>query len=99
MSLYRVTLQSEILIDCENEHEAERIAYSNIEYEIGNGNVQLYSIKEITSEEQLLRAERNSLPWRSRARDREPERTVEEILRDTPTVINEQMDQPGWPFE
>ena len=83
MTLYRLTFQTEILVDASDEREAERIGYNNLEEEIGNGNTNVYSIKEITAEDQLLRGERGSLPWRNIQRDwaKEPELTVEEILR------------------
>ena len=83
MTLYRLTFQAEILVDASDEREAERIGLQNIEEEIGNGSIELYSVREITSEEQLLRAERGSLPWRNIQRDlaKEPELTVEEILK------------------
>lgn len=83
MTLYRLTFQTEILVDASDECEAERIGLDNIEEEIGNGSIELYSVKEITSEDQLLRWERGSLPWRNIQRDwaKEPELTVKEILR------------------
>jgi hypothetical protein len=84
MTLYRLTFQTEILVDASDEREAERIGYNNLEEKIGNGNTNVYSIKEITTEEQLLRGERGSLPWRNIQRDwaKEPELTVEEILKE-----------------
>lgn len=83
MTLYRLTFQTEILVDASDEREAERIGLENIEDEIGNGSIHLYSVKEITSEDQLLRGERGSLPWRNIQRNwaKEPELTVEEILK------------------
>jgi len=77
MKLYRVTFQTSLLVEAQDDLEAERIGYKNIREEA----CKLSSIDEVKEEKQLRRSERNSLPWRSRARYDEPELTVEQILK------------------
>jgi len=48
MPIYRVTFQTEMLIDCENEGEAERIGYRNLPDEVGNGTTVRGSIVKTT---------------------------------------------------
>ena len=82
MPIYRVTFQTELLIDCENETEAEKIGYDNVDYEVRNGICDITSMKLIESANQLRRGEHNSLPWRANSRNwsHEPEKTVQQIL-------------------
>jgi hypothetical protein len=82
MPIYRVTFQTELLVDCENESEAERIGYDNLEEEVRNGFSDIISVRNITSSDQLRKGERGSLPWRDAKRNRagEPEKTIAEIL-------------------
>lgn len=82
MPIYRVTFQTELLIDCENETEAEKIGYDNVDYEVRNGFCDITSMKLIESASQLRRGEHNSLPWRANSRNwsHEPEKTVQKIL-------------------
>jgi len=76
MKLYRVTFQTSLLVEAQDEHEAERIGYKNIREEVS----ELFSINHLKEEKQLRRSERNSLPWRSHDRYKEPELTVEQVL-------------------
>ena len=80
MKIYRVTFQTDLLIGCDSEIEAERIGYRNLSDEIRNGGSSVYKITEINSTDQLRREERGSLPWRSSDRWGEPQIRVEEIL-------------------
>ena len=80
MPIYRVTFQTELLVDCDDESEAERIGYDNLEEEVRNGFSDIISVRNITSSDQLRKGERGSLPWRSSERRGEPELLVEEIL-------------------
>jgi len=86
MAIYRVTFQTELLIDCENEAEAEEIGYDNIDYEVRNGVCDIVSMKLVDSVRQLHRGEHNSLPWRANSRNcsHEPEKTVQQILEEKP---------------
>ena len=78
MALYRVTFQTEILVDCVDRHEAESIGFRNLPEEIRGSSV--YKVDKIDSVDQLHREERGSLPWRARKKMDEPELRVEEIL-------------------
>jgi hypothetical protein len=78
MALYRVTYQTQILVDCNNPLEAESIGFRNLREEIRSSSV--YKVDKIDSVDQLHREERGSLPWRSTERRGEPELRVEEIL-------------------
>jgi hypothetical protein len=78
MALYRVTFQTEILVDCVDPREAESIGFRNLSEEIRSSSV--YKVEKIDSVDQLHREERGSLPWRARERSGEPELRVEEIL-------------------
>jgi len=84
MKLYRVTFHTELLVAAHDEREAERIGYRNLECEVRNGGSEVWSTEILESRDQLRRDERGSLPWRSWDRREEPERTVEEILREAP---------------
>lgn len=61
MSIYRVTFETSLLVDCSNEKEAERIGLNFVNQEIP----ELISIESITRTDQLLDVEKGSLPWRS----------------------------------
>ena len=78
MALYRVTYQTQIIVDCVDPHEAESIGFRNLPEEIRSSSV--YKVDKIDSVDQLHRDERGSLPWRSMERRDEPELRVEEIL-------------------
>ena len=80
MPLYRITFQTDMLIEARDEREAERIGDRNLESEVRNCGSELYRIEELRSVDQLRREERGSLPWRSTERRDEPELFVEEIL-------------------
>ena len=80
MPLYRVTFQTDMLIEARDEREAERIGDRNLESEVRNCGSELYRIEELRSVDQLRREERGSLPWRATERRDEPELRVEEIL-------------------
>lgn len=81
MPIYRVTFTTEMLIDAENEGEAERIGYDHLVDEVGNGISEVLTVRSITSLDQLQKFEKGSLPWRSSARRGEPEKTVGDILK------------------
>jgi len=80
MPLYRITFQTDMLIEARDEREAERIGDRNLESEVRNCGSELYRIEELRSVDQLRREERGSLPWRATERRDEPELFVEEIL-------------------
>lgn len=82
MPIYRVTFHTEVLVEANNEREAQRIGYHNLKEEVENGHSSLYTIDHITSVDQLRREERDCLPWRAMERNwkGEPERYIEEIL-------------------
>lgn len=82
MPIYKVTFQTELLVDCENESEAERIGFKHLEEEVRNGLSDIISVQNITSSDQIRKGEKGSLPWRDAKRNRagEPEKTIAEIL-------------------
>jgi hypothetical protein len=80
MKLYRVTFHTEILVEANDEREAERIGDRNLESEVRNGSSEVWSTEYLESVLQLRRNEWGSLPWRSPERSMEPELRVEEIL-------------------
>lgn len=84
MAIYRVSFLTELLVECESEKEAERIGFDHLTDEVDNRGSEVFSIKLLESPEQVRRWERGSLPWRDSQRDHrgEPEKTVEQILRD-----------------
>lgn len=79
MAIYRVTFQTEMLIDCETEGEAERIGYHYLQDEVRNGS-NIYRIEKVETVNQLRRNEIGSLPWRDSYMVGMPETRVEEIL-------------------
>jgi hypothetical protein len=81
MKIYRLKFETEILVECETEEEAEKIGHSSVEYEVRNGMLELFSLEELESENDLQSYERGSLPWRSFKRRDEPELTVDQILK------------------
>jgi hypothetical protein len=80
MPLYRVTFHTEILVEAQDEREAERIGDRNLGSEVMNGGSEVWNTEVLESVDQLRRDERGSLPWRSSERRGEPELYVEEIL-------------------
>jgi len=80
MKLYRVTFHTELLVEANDEREAERIGDRNLESEVRNGSSEVWSTELLDHEKQLRRDERGSYPWRSSTRHGEPELRVEEIL-------------------
>ena len=81
MKLYRLTYETEILIECETEEEAEKLGYSFLQDEVSNGMSNLSSLEKLESENDLQSYERGSLPWRSFKRRDESELTVDQILK------------------
>jgi len=79
MKLYRVTFQTEILVEAKDESEAGKIGFKYAHEEIENAEI--YGITELNDLSQLRRNELGSLPWRSIERWGEPELLVEEILK------------------
>jgi hypothetical protein len=86
MKLYRLTYETEILVECETEEEAEKLGYSFLKHEVGNGMSNLSSLEKLESENDLQSYERGSLPWRSFKRRDEPELTVDQILKDKASI-------------
>ena len=82
MPIYRITFQTELLVDCETEGEAERIGFKHLEDEVRNGTSEVYLVEKLDSVDQLRRAERGSLPWRRYERNSMGESfyMVDEIL-------------------
>ena len=78
--LFRIEYHTSILIEAEDEREAEYIGDHHLEDEIQNGTSEIWGITTIEHPDQLRREERGSLPWRNWDRRDEPELTVEEIL-------------------
>lgn len=81
MKLYRVTFQTEMMVECEDERDAERIGFKHLVDEVENRGSDVFSIKLLESPDEVRRWERGSLPWRSDDRRGEPEVVVEELLR------------------
>ena len=79
MKLYRVTFQTSLLIEAENEKEAVRIGEQNLQGEVRNGTSELYNVETLRSQENLRRGEKRSLPWRDWNR-KDPEMRVEDLL-------------------
>ena len=84
MAIYRVSFLTDLLVECENEKEAEMIGFKHLIDEVDNRGSDVFSIKLLESPDQVRRWERGSLPWRDAQRDLncEPEKTVEQILKD-----------------
>ena len=84
MPIYRVSFLTELLVDCDNEKEAERIGFNHLIDEVDNRGSEIFSVKLLESPGQIRRWERGSLPWRDTQRDLrgEPEKTVDEILKE-----------------
>lgn len=80
LKLYRVTMQTSLLVEANNEGEAETIAEDNLVEEVRNGNSEFFSVENVQSVSELHPIEKGSLPWRDWNRNNEPELTVEEIL-------------------
>jgi len=82
MPIYRVTFQTELLVDCDDVGEAERIGFKHLEEEVGNRHSEVYRVEKLENLYELKRAERGSLPWRCEDRSNSgiPYRTVDEIL-------------------
>ena len=78
MSIYRVTFQTCLLVECDDEVEAEEIGRDFLAEEVGNAD--LFGIECLSSKDQLEKIEQGSLPWRSWERRNEPDLTVEQIL-------------------
>lgn len=83
MPIYRVTFHTNLLVECENENEAEKIGLQNLNDEIKNGLSSVFNICTIESSDELRAEESYSLPWRSNDRKREPDRDVNDILNHT----------------
>lgn len=84
MPIYRVSFLTDLLVDCDNEKEAERIGFNHLIDEVDNRGSEVFSIKLLESPDQVRRWERGSLPWRDPQRDLrgEPEKPVEQILKE-----------------
>jgi len=80
MSIYRVTFTTDLLVECENENEAEMIGFKNLHDEVKNCLSSVFSIVKLESSEQLHEGEHYSLPWRSVDRKSEAEADVNDIL-------------------
>ena len=63
MSIYRVTFQTCLLVECDDEVEAEEIGRDFLAEEVGNAD--LFGIECLSSKDQLEKIEQGSLPWRS----------------------------------
>lgn len=76
MKIYRVTIQTDILVEAENEVDAEKIALDNFREETPEfySAIEIDNLNKLTSDEQL------SLPWRSWERRGEDDLTIKEIL-------------------
>lgn len=84
MAIYRVSFLTDLLVECDNEKEAERIGFNHLIDEVDNRGSDVFSIKLLESPDQVRRWERGSLPWRNSQRDHlgEPEKTVDQILKE-----------------
>ena len=84
MAIYRVSVLTDLLVECENEKEAEMIGFKHLIDEVDNRGSEVFSIKLLESPDQVRRWERGSLPWRDTQRDLrgEREKPVEQILRE-----------------
>ncbi len=83
MKLYRVIFTTEMMVECEDERDAERIGYRCLIDEVRNGgSTTTYRVEEVRSVDELRRGERGSLPWRDSRRYGEPEVRVEELLKE-----------------
>ena len=84
MAIYRVSFLTDLLVECENEKEAERIGFKHIVDEVNNRGSEIFSVKLLESQSHIRRWEHGSLPWRDTQRDLrgEPQKTVDEILQE-----------------
>ena len=86
MPVYRVTLQTSVLVDAENEEEASRLGHRHLEDEIRSGTEsEVYRVEHLEWVYELRRGERGTLPWRSSERNDAGEglRSVEKLLKET----------------
>lgn len=83
MKIYRVTMQRDLLVEAEDEVEAEEIARENFEkdVELWHEYADCFAIEEIEKIEQLSEEETGSLPWRDWSRRNEADQTVDEIIK------------------
>ena len=79
MPIYRVTFTTELLVECDSDLDAEKIAHDHLSEEVRNGLSEVQSVELIRGYEQLHSGEGNSLPWR---RDRHSSQaTVGDVLQ------------------
>jgi len=76
MKIYRVNVQVDLLVEAEDEIDAEEVALDNFKEE----TPQIYSAVQIDDVNELTEDEQLSLPWRSWKRQNEDDLTVKEIL-------------------
>lgn len=79
MKLYRVTFQTGLLVEAEDERDAERIGRKFLIDEVKNGTSELWSTELLESEDDLRDDERYSLPWGEGNKMKDED--VNEILR------------------
>ena len=78
MPIYRVTFTTELLVECDSDLDAEKIAHCNLYEEVRNGLSEVQSTKLVDGHERLRSGEVNSLPWRDRSNASQA--TVGEVL-------------------
>lgn len=67
MPIYKVTFKTELLVECDDDLDAEKIANDHLIEEVRNGLSEVQSVELIEGYEQLNSGEGNSLPWRHRS--------------------------------
>ena len=61
--IYRVTFTTSLLVEADDERQAEMIGQHSLADEVDNGLSELYAIDHITDESELHPDENYSLPW------------------------------------
>lgn len=80
MKIYRVTIETELYVEANDEDEADTIALRNLVDEVRTSTSDVWSIEEITSPTQVVPDVLESLPWRAHFRHSEKEYTILELL-------------------
>ena len=78
MPIYRVTFTTELLVESDDDLDAEKIARCNLYEEVRNGLSEVQSTELVEGHEGLRSGEVNSLPWRDRSNASQA--TVGEVL-------------------
>ncbi len=82
MKIYRVTFQTELLVEAETEEHSIKLGSKFLKEEVLNGTSDLIDVELINSKKKLKLEEINSIPWRDPSIKRDKDYYVEEILEE-----------------